>query len=293
MGKYFYLLLVNLLLASCYTYQLDSTPPNKLHFAPPIETQPEIYERAKNLPEKKVILLEEEYAYSSKPVKPWLRGLMQERNFDGSIINHRSFSASDYYGNPQHYVEHQPFIYLDRFEERNFFDYITVQVWDENGDSLRFFRLEFDWNSQLKFFPSAMTREDYDVIAIQPWFFLQQTNKLWRTAIDYPGNWPRRTFGAGMIYYHFIPRLNSDAYIVKRSGFRVQVNLKSSAGDVPEIGSLSRNGEKLDYRAEDFFGRIMKQNYTSPKGLKYELSYHYKSIEDIPQNWIVGPEDLQ
>jgi len=292
MKKFSPLLFLSLFFVSCVTYRMDSPPPTDFHFSPPIETNPQVFEKGKSLPEQKILLLPEEFSYSHQPVKPWLAQQMGTRNFDGTIINHRSFSASDYYGNPQHYVEHQPFIYLDRFEERNFMDYVEVQVWNQNGDSLRRFRLDFDWNSQLKFFPENMQREDYDVVAIQPWFFLQQQNTLWRTAVDEVNGWPRRTFGSGIIYYSFIPRLHYDAYIVRRSGFRVQINLQQTESGIPTIGSISRNGEILEYSAEDFFGRIVKQNFTSPKGLKYQLRYHYKSTEDIPPNWIVEPKDL-
>ncbi|MCR9153309.1 MAG: hypothetical protein NXI09_04310 [Bacteroidetes bacterium] len=291
MRKIILSLFVLLSALSCVSYRTDTSPPEHFNYSPPISTNPVLFELGKQVPNKAIILLQEEYEYSSQPVKPILKESLAQRNFDGSIINHRDLSVNEY-GQALHYVEHQPFIYLDRFEERKYLDHIDVKVSNSSGETLRQFQLHFDWNGQLQPLPDEMDLADFNAIAIHPWFFLQQQSVLWRTAIQPINGWPQRSFWANGLNYHFKPKRNYDAYLVRGRGLRVQVALEIKDAGLPRIGSLHWNGETLDLKTEDFFGPVFKQSFTIPDGINYQFIYQYKQIKDIPPEWIVQPKDL-
>lgn len=311
----FFLLLVGGF-SACVSYQFDQSPEEGLHYSPPYSSKAEIYQFDRSLPARDIILFPEEYAYISEPVVPWLKGYMELRCLDGAIINYRAYStntgsqelppssleylvsALDTSYQPQstveqftvhnHYLEYQPFIYLEDINRREYLDQIRVQVQKE-GQLERSFQINFDWNGQLSVEGDSIIPQDFKALMLQPWFFLLQSNPDWQTAERLISGWPQRRFYKEGRKNLFIPSRDRDAYTLSSPGFNAQIELHRRPQGLPLLRGFLVKGRWNAVDQEIFMGALLEQSFELEEGQRYTFRYSYKKADQIPAEWIVRP----
>jgi len=308
-------LLAILVCSSCVSYYQDQRPDPSLLSSPPFAVNPEVFYGDNSRPTRPYVSLSEESFYSDADPKWQLTQMLMSRSLDGAIINYRAYSSNEavrdvppsalsylvaaldssyvleggqeYYTQHNHYLEFQAFIYLDNIDERKFLDRVEVSVL--KGDSLwESMEFEFDWQGQIMYMPANLKEEHFLALAVQPWFFLDQSNMAWRSRPILNSRFPNRVFQSGGLYAKYRSTAGSNYIHLVHKG-RYDLILGQDQSGRWRLKQIKTDSQYYPISNQDFFGLTLEEEWLAPNGFVYRYKYTYKKSEQVPQEWITRP----
>jgi len=312
-------LLISLLGGACRNYQATLAPPANALVSPPYPSAEKIFNLGES-PEQAIVVGERE-RYQSKEA-PWseLKRRIGRRNYDGLIVmDHHIIQTEETkdagpnvldvillvtdtsyvyepnyktYTYEKHELEYLPFIYLNRMEERDYLDWLEVEVEDTSGES-RNFEIHFNWQGQIDSVP-YLKLEDQLALLVQPWFFLEQMGEAWLE--DLSQNWlnmPYRRYKGPFGLIQYSPMDYGQQYRFWIGNSHWDLRLAQNTKGRWQIQSIKSGKKWVSVVQTDFLDRTLRQEWQGPNGTTYRYRYHYKKARQIPQDWIIRPKDLQ
>ncbi|WP_421752759.1 hypothetical protein [Croceimicrobium sp.] len=314
-----FLLFLILLSSACRNYQATVAPPSSALVSPPYPSIGEVFNLGES-PEQAIVVGEREHFHSE--AAPWsdLKRMAGRRNYDGVLImdhhiisteetkdagpnvldlillatdtsyvyepNYRTFSYES------HELEYMPFIYLNRMEDRDYLDWVEVEVVDTSGES-RKFPIHFNWQGQIDSIP-FLKQEDQLALLVQPWFFLEQMGSAWLE--DQSQNWlnmPYRRYKGPSALIQYSPMDYGWQYRFWIGKSRWDLRLAQNAKGRWQVQAIKYAKDWVTVVQSDFLDRTLMQEWQGPNGTLYRYRYHYKRTSQIPPDWIIRPKDLQ
>lgn len=222
-------------------------------------------------------------------VESRLQNYLRRQGLDGAIIIDNLIQTYD--GYQQERLKFMGFVYLENVDQHKIIDNVSIER-RLGSEVLATAKIHFDWRRQITGFEGDSVLV-YEAQRVQPWYFLAQKTGKWEHRYRYHANLPDRRLRNSKYnlwynkslrgYYRF------NDYITKNYR-RIYLDEEQ----VPVMLKAVKAGEVIDtVHSVVLEDRVVEQRWNrSATGETIRYKYHYKGVEDVPQEWIVHPEDL-